>query len=111
MDKLNILWVNGDAVAAHTMVFMYAINAKTRGWWKDVDVIIWGPSTKLVAEDGGVQERIKLAQQAGVNILACVACATQLGVVEKLKSLNITVKAMGEPLTEILKNGEKLITI
>jgi len=32
-------------------------------------------------------------------------------VVEKLRALNITVKAMGEPLTEILKNNEKLITI
>ena len=111
MDKINILWINGDALTAHTMVFMYAVNAKTRGWWKNVDVIIWGPAAKIAAEDTGIQERIKLAQQAGVNVLACIACATQLGVVEKLRALNITVKAMGEPLTEILKNNEKLITI
>lgn len=111
MSKLNILWVNDDPNVAHTMVFMYATNAKLKGWWDEVDVIIWGPTAKLVAENAGVQERIKLAQHAGVNVLACISCASQFGVVKELQELNLEVKAMGEPLTELLKNDEKIITI
>lgn len=111
MEKLNILWTNDNKETAHTMVFMYAINSKTRCWWDEVDVIIWGATAKLVAEDEEIQEKIKLAQHAGVNMLACLSCAAQYGVVDQLKSLGIEVKPMGEPLTEIIKSGEKLITI
>ncbi len=28
MEKLNILWANDNPLSAHTMVFMYATNAK-----------------------------------------------------------------------------------
>lgn len=111
MERINILWTNDNPNTAHTMVFMYATNAKLNGWWDEVNVIIWGPTAKLVAEDEGVQERIKLAKQAGVNVEACIACATQFGVVDELKALNLELKPMGEPLTEIIKAGEKLITI
>lgn len=111
MEKFNILWVNDNPLTAHTMVFMYAVNAKLNHWWDEVDVIIWGPTAKLVSEDESIQNRIKLAQQAGVNVIACLSCAAQFGVVEQLECLGITVKKMGEPLTEILKREEKLITI
>ncbi len=109
--KLNILWVNNDPYVAHSMVFMYAINSKLNNWWEHVDIIIWGPTAKLVAENNDIQEKIKLAQHAGVNIVACIACATQFGVVNELQSLSINVKKMGEPLTELIKNNERLITI
>lgn len=111
MEKLNILWTNDNPHTAHTMVFMYATNAKLNNWWDEVDVIIWGPTAKLVAEDEGVQERINLAKKAGVNVVACIACATQFGVVEELQSLGIELKPMGEPLTDIIKTKKKLITI
>ncbi len=110
-SKLNVLWVNDNPVAAHTMVFMYATNAKLRGWFDEIEVIIWGPTAKLTAEDEDIQERIKLAQHAGVKIKACIACANALGVTDKLKSLDIEVDGMGLPLTNILKENERLITI
>ena len=27
---------------------MYALNAKIKNWWKEVEIIIWGPSTNLI---------------------------------------------------------------
>ncbi len=110
-DKLNILWVNDNPQTAHTMVFMYATNALIYEWWKEVDVIIWGPSAKLVSEDEGVQEKIKMAQFKGVKVKACLSCANLFGVTEKLESLGIEVIRMGEPLTKLIKADEKLITI
>lgn len=110
-DKLNILWVNDNPEAAHSMVFMYAINAKTQGWWKEVDIIIWGPTAKLVAENTAIQEKIKIAQHAGVHIRACISCASLFGVVDQLKALDLEVIGMGVPLTDILKSDGKLLTI
>ena len=93
------------------MVFMYAINALKHGWWGEVTLIVWGAPTKLVAEDAGIQAKIGQALEAGVHISACKACADQLGVTETLEKLGIEVKYRGQPLTEILKNNEPLLTI
>ncbi len=110
-NKLNILWVNDNPHTAHSMVFMYAINGMSREWWEEIDIIIWGATAKLVAEDEAIQDKIKLAQQAGINMKACISCANMFGVTEKLQSLGIEVVGMGTRLTNILKSEEKLLTI
>ncbi len=111
MKQLHILWTNDNIDTAHKMVFMYATNSMLRKWWDAIDLIVWGATAKLVAEDESIQEAIKKAQEAGVQVRACIACANQFGVTEKLESLGITVLSMGQPLTEIIQNNEKLITI
>jgi hypothetical protein len=110
-DHLYILWTNGDPTTAEKMVFMYATNSLIKRWWKKVTLIIWGAPAKLSAEDTQIQGKIKGAQEAGVHITACKACADQLGVTETLEKLNVEVKYWGEPLTKLLKSGETLLTI
>jgi hypothetical protein len=66
---------------------------------------------KLSAENTQIQEKIRKAQDAGVHVTACKACADQLGVTEILEKMNVEVKYWGEPLTKILKSGETLLTI
>ncbi len=111
MNKLHILWTNDNVDTAQKMVLMYSTNAMLKNWWDEIDLIVWGATAKLVAENKAIQENIKAAQDAGVKVIACIACATQLGVVDKLESIGIDVKPMGIPLTEILQNDEKLLTI
>ena len=113
MDRthLYVLWTNDDLVTAEKMVFMYTINSLVHGWWEKVTLIIWGAPAKLVSEDVAIQKKIKEALDAGVHVTACKACADQLGVTEALENLQIEVKYWGEPLTEILKNNEPLLTI
>lgn len=113
MEKthLYVLWTNDNKITAEKMVFMYTINSLRHGWWEEVTLIIWGAPTKLVSEDAEVQEKIKEALDAGVHVTACKACADQLGVTQALKDLKIEVKYWGQPLTEILKNNEKLLTV
>ena len=108
---LYILWTNDDPVTAEKMVFMYGINALLKGWWDRVTLIIWGATAKLTAEDPDIQKKIEEALGAGVHVTACKACADQLGVTEKLEAMRIEVKYWGEPLTALLKNNEKLLTI
>ena len=111
MEKLNILWVNDNPEASHNMLFMYAINSKLKEWWSEVEIIIWGPSALLVATDESLQAKIKKALDSGVKITACKACAENYKVENTLATLGIEVKYMGLPLTQKLKNNEKLITI
>jgi len=110
-NHLYVLWTNDNLITAEKMVFMYTINSLIYSWWERVTLIIWGATAKLVSEDENIQEKIKEALDAGVHITACKACADQLGVTETLEKLQIEVKYWGQPLTEVLKNNEHLLTI
>jgi hypothetical protein len=110
-DHLYILWTNADVITSEKMVFMYARNSILHQWWSEVTVIIWGATAKLVAETEAVQNEIAILKNVGVQVSACIACAEQLGVKEQLQNLGIEVKPWGEPLTEILKENRKLITV
>lgn len=109
-EKLVVLWTSADKEVATKMVFMYTFNAKRLGWWEAVTLVVWGPSTKLLSEDAELQEHLAKMKEAGVELLACKACADMYGISGKLKELGIEVRYMGEPLTQYLKEGYKVIT-
>jgi len=108
---LHILWTNDNLITSKLMVFMYGMRAKTKGLWENVTIIVWGATAKLVSENSEIQSIIKEAQEAGVHISGCRSCAEELGVVDKLESLDIELIRWGIPLTELLKADEKLLTI
>ncbi len=108
---LYVLWTNDNPITAEKMVFMYTINSLIHGWWEKVTLIVWGATTKLVSENKEIQKQIKEALKAGVHVTACKACADQLGVSADLENLGVEVIYWGVPLTDILKNEEKLLTV
>ncbi len=109
-DKLVIVWTSDDPYLAERMVLMYAHAAKTNEWFKEVTIVIWGPSAKMVSENLKIQEKLKAMQKDGIEIQACIACATAYGVVDELKNLGFEVKGMGKPLTDYLKSDAKVLT-
>ena len=111
MDKLNILWTTDNKETVINMLAMYAINSKINNWWQNVNVIIWGASAKLIASDTQVQTEIIEMINQGVQIEACKACSDNFGVTDKLTKLGINVRYMGEPLTDYIKSGEKILTV
>jgi len=109
-DRLVVLWTSGDPEVAEKVCFMYTHNAKRQGWFKDVTLIVWGPSAKLLAENTEIQERVKAMIADGVKVEACVACANMYGVSGDLSALGIDVKGMGVPLTEYLKSDASVLS-
>ncbi len=109
-EKLAVLWASGDRDVAEKSCLMYTHAAKLNGWFDEVVLIVWGSSSKLLAEDEALQEIIKTMKDDGVIIEACIACSDMLGVTEELKEMGIDVKGMGVPLTEYLKSGYHVLT-
>jgi hypothetical protein len=109
-DHLLIVWTSGDPDLAHKMVFMYAFNAQKNGWWKQVTLLVWGPSAKLSSEDPSIQESLRKMKEQGVELIACKACADQYGVSSRLEQLGIEVKYTGTYLSDFIKSGKKYIT-
>jgi len=109
-EKLVIVWSSGDRDVALKMVFMYTLNARKRGWWDDITLVVWGPSAKLLTEDQELQDYMKRIIEAGVSVRACKGCSDQYGVSEKLEELGITVLYIGKELTNYIKEGREVLT-
>ncbi len=103
-DRLAIVWTSGDPEVAHRMVLMYSHVAKTAGWFDEVRVIVWGPSSRLLAGDKDLQAKLKKMQADGVILQACVVCADSYGVSDQLRELGLEVKGMGGPLSDFIKD-------
>ncbi len=110
MEKLNILWTSNDKETFKNMIAMYSLNSIKSGWWDAVNIIIWGGSTRLSAEDVEVQKELQKLMGNGVTIEACKACADKIKVSATLKELGVEVKYMSK-LTGLIKGKEFLITV
>lgn len=110
-QSLFIIWSSGDPEVAYNVAFMYAHNAKRKGWWDRVRLIIWGPSARLAAEDQSIRERIKTMMDDGVEIWACRACADNYGVASGLEDLGCDVLYVGQPVTRMLQTGWSQLTL
>ena len=108
--KLGIIWTSGDREVALKMVFMYTFNAKRQGWFDEIQLVVWGPSSKLLSEDEELQEYVRRMVDAGVDLTACKACADMYGVADSLTELGVDVKYMGQPLTAMLQGDWKVMT-
>jgi hypothetical protein len=111
MNKINILWTTGDKITALNMLAIYVLNAKKRGWWQEINIIIWGASAKLVAEDTQVQTEVPEMIHSGITVEACMDCSDVCGVTDKLERLGVNVRFMGQSLTDYIKAGEPVLTI
>ena len=112
-DELVVLWASGDREVALKMAFMYALNSKRFKWgWKNVTLVVWGPSSKLLSADTELQAYLSRLKEVGVKLLACKKCSDMYGVSDALRRLGLEVKYMGKPLTDYLRNdNHRVITI
>lgn len=110
-DTLYILWTNADPVTANLMLFMYAENSMKYEKWKNLTIVVWGATTKLVAENEQIQAKVRYLQSLGVRFSACVTCAKELGVEKVIEGLDIDLVKWLNPLTALIKGGKNLITV
>jgi len=109
-QRLAVVWTSSDPEVAEKVCFMYTQNAKLKGWFDEVVLVVWGPSAKLLSENKVLQESVKQMIADGVKVEACVACANMYGVADQLAAMGIEVKPMGPVLTDYLKENWKVLT-
>lgn len=109
-SKVAVVWTSGDSEVAHKVCFMYTHNAKKQKWFDEVTLIIWGPSSRILAGDEKLQAAVKQMMKDGVDVQACVVCADMYGVADRLREMGILVRGMGKPLSDMLKSDYKVLT-
>jgi hypothetical protein len=109
-SRLAVIWSSADPDVARRVCFMYTHAAKKQKWFDEVTLIVWGPSARLLAGDKDLQAEVRAMAADGVKVVACQACADSYGVTAALRAQGIEVKYMGRPLTDMLKQGWKVLT-
>ena len=109
-EKLVVLWTSGDKEVAEKMVLMYTFNSKRFDWWKDITLVVWGPSQKVLVENKDIQEYVKKIQEQGTAVKACKGCSDMYEISDQLEKLGVDVKYMGE-ITDYMKEGRHILTL
>jgi hypothetical protein len=110
-DKLLIVWSSGEKEVAQKLILLYGSVMLERKYWDEATIMVWGPSAKLLANDTEIQEQFLKVKKSGVQFNACIVCADDYAVSDKLQSLGVELIHTGEMLTEALKSDDtKVIT-
>ncbi len=102
--RLAVVWTSSDPEVAHRMVLMYVHASQKNGWFDENRVIVWGPSSRLLAGDKDLQAKVKAMMADGVKFQACIVCADMYGVTPALGEMGIEVKTMGAPLSKLVQD-------
>lgn len=107
-NALTIVWKTSNITTIETFVILYATNAKKKGWFEKVDVIIWGDSQNVAATNQKIQNMITKSMKEGVTFYACKYCSDHLDITTKLETLGVNVMYTGTLLTERIKTQHVL---
>lgn len=102
--KVMIVISSSDREVVWTAL-LYARASIASDWMGATKVFLWGPSSRVVAEDaelrGNVQEVIAL----GERVYVCKACSDRYGATEALAGLGCTVEYVGPSSSSFIEQG------
>jgi len=103
--KVFVIASSGDKDVLKWPGLRWPMNASKKQWVDEVKVILFGPAEEVVAYDSEIQQKIRDLQEAGVEVMACKACADEKNVSGKLEELGIKVVFVGSVISELIKDG------
>lgn len=106
MDKLVIILTNADPRVMSDVAFPYANAAIEKGWISEIVILLWGPPERTVISTLELKAAVMdLVEKEHIQVWACQVCSEDYHISDRLEDLGITVKPIGEALTNMLKEG------
>ena len=109
-NKLMFVWTTDNKETIENMVCLYVLNAKLKGWFDEVTLLVWGASQKILSQDKELQMKIKEIEDTGVKVVACKKCSENLGLEKELQACGVELFYTGELLSDWAKSGNPLMT-
>ncbi len=103
-QKLSILWTSGERDVALKVVLRYIETELEAKHWPGIELIIWGPSVRLAVDDDPIRDKLIELQHNGLEAKACVVCAEEYEVTDRLQAANIRVDFVCEDLTHLIQS-------
>lgn len=111
IEKLTVLWTSGEKDVALKVVLRYIDNVLEKQDWKQVELLIWGPSVQLAGDDESVKFKLEGLIQKGLKAKACIVCAEEYGVTKVLEDMGVELSMVGEEMTHIIQDQLPLLSL
>ncbi len=108
--KVFIVVSSRDKEVVKWPALTYPLNATKNKWMDEVRVILFGPAEELAAHHPEVQEKLKELQEAGIEVMACKACADEWNITGVLEEAGIKVVYVGSVISQLIKDGWASLT-
>lgn len=103
MESVTILWSSGDPDVFHNCILPYSAYSCEKHCWKDVTLIMWGPSVRLLSENVDLQVDLGELISKGLKVKACEIAAQRYHVKNQLERIGVEVKSVSDEVTQGLK--------
>ncbi|RLF60823.1 MAG: hypothetical protein DRN37_02030 [Thermoplasmata archaeon] len=102
-SKVLVIIATGEEEKALTGV-MYAYKTMSEGWLDEVQVMFFGPSERLLVQNG---EIAKMAKElcAVQQPIACKFISDRDGISEQIEGLGVKVEYVGTVIADFIKQG------
>ena len=84
---------------------LYARASIASDWMGYTKVILWGPSSEVVAKDAELQDAVREIIYMGEKVYVCKACSDKYSVSDKLIELGCDVEYVGPISSKFIKEG------
>lgn len=102
-SDITILWTSGDRNMFAESIKPYCENCFTNDDHGKLELMAWGPSVCLLAEDEDIQKELESLIEKGLDVKASNRLAEKYGCTERLKEMGAEIVNIDEMLTEFLK--------
>lgn len=102
-SKLLVIIATGEKEKALTGL-MFAKNAWGGAWFEDIKIVFFGPSEKLIVQDGEVADEVKAISVIGES-LACKAISDKEGISEEIEKFGLRVVGVGPVISKFINEG------
>ena len=110
-EKLTVLWTSGERDVALKVVLRYVENVVNNQLWPSIDLLIWGPSVQLAADDDNIKLQLENMIAKGVKVKACIVCADEYGVNQMLDDIGVELTMVSDELTHIIQEQKPLLSL
>jgi hypothetical protein len=102
--KVLIVISSSDREVVWTAL-LYARAAIASDWMGAAKVILWGPSSRVVADDAELRGNVREVIALGERVYVCKACSDRYGATEALAELGCTVEYVGPVSSGFIEQG------
>ncbi len=103
-DKIVVVISTAEKEKVYTGM-MYAVNAIKQGWMKEVRLIFFGPSEKLLLSDSELQDYVKEYLKLKGEAVACKFISDNDKTSENISKMGLQVQYVGEMISDLIKDG------
>lgn len=108
-NELLIVWSTDNKETIINLICLYAFNAKAKGWFDEVTILIWGASQQILCEDEEIKSHIEQMRKIGIKLIACKKCSENMYIEEQLENCGIEIYYTGKFLSDWLKSGKPIL--